>query len=96
MGALSRLNASNDNMFGKKDKVGITAWADALKASMSITELNLAGNKLSAADAQILAPAIGDMGALSLLNLADNNIGEARAQKMKEMCGSGNISLLIN
>jgi hypothetical protein len=35
-------------------------------------------------------------GALSLLNLTDNNIGEERVQKMKEMCVSRNISLLIN
>jgi hypothetical protein len=35
-------------------------------------------------------------GALSLLNLSDNSIGEARVQKIKEMCGSRNISLLIN
>ena len=34
--------------------------------------------------------------ALSLLNLTDNNIGEERVQKMKEMCVSRNISLLIN
>ena len=43
-----------------------------------------------------IANAIPDMRALSLLNLADNNIGDARVQKMKEMCGSRNISLLIN
>jgi Ran GTPase-activating protein (RanGAP) involved in mRNA processing and transport len=35
-------------------------------------------------------------GALSLLNLTANSIGEARVQKIKEMCGSRNISLLIN
>jgi hypothetical protein len=42
-----------------------------------------------------LVGAIKDMGALSLLNLTDNNIGE-RVQKMKEMCVSRSISLLIN
>jgi hypothetical protein len=43
-----------------------------------------------------LANAIPIMGALSLLNLTDNNIEEERVQKMKEICVSRNISLLIN
>jgi hypothetical protein len=80
MGALSILDASNNSMFGsdmfgERYKTGITAWADVLKASTSITELDLAKNYIDAADATILAPAISDNGALSSLNLADNNIG---------------------
>jgi hypothetical protein len=43
-----------------------------------------------------LANAIPDMGALSLLNLTDNSIGNVRVQKIKEVCGSRNISLLIH
>jgi hypothetical protein len=43
-----------------------------------------------------IANAIPNMGALSLLNLADNSTGEARLQKIKEMCGSRHTSLLIN
>jgi hypothetical protein len=62
-------------MFGKKDKAGITAWADALKPNTSITELNLAKNKINANDTKILAPAISDNGALTSLNLASNGIG---------------------
>jgi hypothetical protein len=41
-GALSKLDASNNSMFGKANKTSITAWAAALKAHTSITELNLA------------------------------------------------------
>jgi hypothetical protein len=84
MGALSRLNASNNNMFGKRDKSGITAWADSLKASTSITELNLAGNKINAADTKILAPAIADMGAMTSLDLASNGLGAEGAKIVAE------------
>jgi hypothetical protein len=51
---------------------------------------------ISHAGPAAIAAAIPDMRALSLLNLTDNCIGEARVQKIKEMCGSRNISLLIN
>jgi hypothetical protein len=52
-------------MFGQTNKAGITAWADALKACTSITELNLAKNGTDAEDTKILAAAISVMGALS-------------------------------
>ena len=74
IGALSKLDASDNHMFGKKDKAGITAWADALKANTSITELNLARNGINANDTKILAPAISDNGALSSLNLSSNKL----------------------
>jgi hypothetical protein len=72
MGALSKLDASDNGIFGKKDKAGITAWADALKANTSITELNLSKNKINADDAKILAPAISDNGAVSVISLRNN------------------------
>jgi hypothetical protein len=62
-------------MFGESDKTGITAWADVLKASTSITELNLAKNYIDAADATILVPAISDNGAMTSLSLASNTLG---------------------
>jgi hypothetical protein len=75
MGALSKLDASDNGMFGNKDKAGITAWADVLKANTSITELNLAKNRINANDIKILAPAISNNGALSSLNLSSNGLG---------------------
>ena len=60
------------------------------------TEADISGLKMDADDAAILASELPDKGALSLLNLTDNSIGKARVQKIKEMCGSRNISLLIN
>ena len=83
---------------------GGKALAEALKNNHVVTELNIANNYLGTVDGDkldmsgviALANVIPDMRALSLLNLADNNIGDARVQKMKEMCGSRNISLLIN
>jgi Ran GTPase-activating protein (RanGAP) involved in mRNA processing and transport len=74
MGALSKLDASDNGMFGKKDKAGITAWADALKANTSITQLNLAKNGINANDTKILAPAISDNGALTSLDISDNKL----------------------
>jgi hypothetical protein len=82
--ALSKLDASDNGMFGKEDKAGITAWADALKANTSITELNLAKNKINAKDTKILAPAISDNGALMLLNLSSNNLKAAGAKVVVE------------
>jgi hypothetical protein len=76
MGVLSKkLDASDNSMFGMEDKAGILAWADALKANTSITELNLAKNGIDADDAKILALAISDNGAMTSLNLASNDIG---------------------
>jgi hypothetical protein len=60
-------------MFGESDKTGITAWADVLKASTSITELNLAKNYIDAADATILAPAISDNGAISQIKFGGDS-----------------------
>jgi hypothetical protein len=45
-------------MFGLKNKAGITAWADALKANTSITELELAKNRINAPDSYILRTSI--------------------------------------
>jgi hypothetical protein len=73
--ALSMLDASDNSMFVGSDKTGVTAWAAALKASTSITELNLARNSINADDAKILAPAISDNGALTALDLSQNDIG---------------------
>jgi hypothetical protein len=67
MGALSKLDASDNDMFGQKHKAGITAWAGALKACTSTMELNLAKNGMDVEDMKILAAAISDMGALSKL-----------------------------
>jgi Ran GTPase-activating protein (RanGAP) involved in mRNA processing and transport len=96
--ALSILDASNNRMFGGNDKTGITAWADVLKASSSITELNLAKNSIDAADATILAPAISDNGAISSVNVLFNDIGTEQAQALanvlkehatlKSLCGN--------
>jgi hypothetical protein len=94
MGALSILDASANSMFGESDKTGITAWADVLKASTSITELNLAKNYMDAADATILAPAISDNGALTKLNISNNNMEQSWAlQQITECCSTKGIEL---
>jgi hypothetical protein len=75
-------------MFGWKDKTGVTAWAAALKASTSITELSLAKNNMRADDAKILADDIRDNGALTKLDMSDNRLatnaaGEALGEMLK-------------
>jgi hypothetical protein len=80
-------------MFGIKDKAGITAWADALKANTSITELNLAKNGINANDAKILAPAISDNAALSVLSLKGNKLGTKEAGKALGVMLKGNSLL---
>jgi hypothetical protein len=74
-GALSKLDASDNSMFGWNNKTGVTAWAAALKASTSITELSLAKNGMRGDDAKIFADGIRDNGAMTSLNLAGNAIG---------------------
>ena len=82
---------------------GTKLLAAALKGNQIVTELNIPSNNMTYGSAWgdmsgiiALANVISDMGALSLLNLTDNSIGGARVKRMKEMCGSRNISLLIN
>jgi hypothetical protein len=87
MRALAKLDASDNDMFGLKDKTGITAWAAALKACTSITELNLAKNGINANDTKILAPAISNMGAMTKFDISSNDIraegGKALAEGLK-------------
>ena len=65
MGAISKLDASKNEMFGEEDKSGIKAWAEAIKNSTFLTDLNIASNYIDAEDAKILGPAISDNGAIS-------------------------------
>jgi Ran GTPase-activating protein (RanGAP) involved in mRNA processing and transport len=98
LGALSKLDASGNAMFGWGDKTGVIAWAAALKASTSITELNLAENNINTDDSTILAPAISNNEALSSANLLKNNfaIDQAKAfasilkehPTLKSLCGN--------
>jgi Ran GTPase-activating protein (RanGAP) involved in mRNA processing and transport len=82
--ALSKLDASANGMFGYKGETGITAWAEALKANTSITELNLAKNDIRASDAKILAPAISDNGAMTSLDLSRNYLKAGGAKIVAE------------
>jgi hypothetical protein len=102
MGALSVANV----MGNKIGKVQLAKPQEIMRAKPSLvslcgmaddaTEADLSGLGMDADGAIVLASELPDKGALSLLNLADNSTGEASVQKIKEMCGSRNISLLIN
>ena len=96
MGAMTGLNVASNYLCGI-DEYGEAVY-DATGTVCSLSCLTCPSSYLLDCQCQgiiALADAIPDMGALSLLNLTDNNIGE-RVQKMKEMCVSRNISLLIN
>jgi hypothetical protein len=87
-GALSKLDASANGMFGCGDKTGVTAWAAALKASTSITELK---NDIDADDVKILAPAISDNGAMTSLTFGDKQVFTMTAE-MTEANFSGKLN----
>ena len=87
------LDASDNNMFGKKAKAGITAWADALNSSSSLTQLNLAENTLNANDVKIIATAISSNKALTSLNLGSNGLGAKGAKHIAEAI-TANVSVL--
>jgi Ran GTPase-activating protein (RanGAP) involved in mRNA processing and transport len=72
MGALVRLNALNNNMFGNNDTRGIQAWANALQTHASLVDLDLAMNHLRPRDAEILANGVRANGTLTALNLRSN------------------------
>jgi Ran GTPase-activating protein (RanGAP) involved in mRNA processing and transport len=93
MGALSKLDASDNSMFGKDSKTGITAWADVLKATTSITELNLARNGINANDTKILASAISDNRALLQLDMSDNLLSTENERAIAKLCDSKGITV---
>jgi hypothetical protein len=103
---LMKLDVSDNSMFGKKDKTGITAWAAALKGCTSITALNLAKTGISAKDTKILAPAISNMGSISPVNLLMNDIGIGQADALvsilkghptlKSLCGNTGEETVLN
>jgi hypothetical protein len=99
MGALSSLFLSKNRLLTKEAG---KALADMLKGNtvLKVLDVSDSGYSMSSSAkdapgfAQELAAGIKDNGALSLLDLTDNSIGEARVQKIKEMCDSRNISLI--
>ena len=82
---MSELNLAGNEIGGENDKAGMQALAAALKTHGTITDLDLSKNGLSAKDVLILAPAIGAMGSLVSLNLADNELGVEGAMHVAEV-----------
>ena len=73
-GALTKLDASHNSMFGYRDKSGIQAWANALKTNSSLLELNLAKNGMDGDDAKIFAVGVSANRALTLLNISNSKL----------------------
>jgi hypothetical protein len=93
--ALSKIIFGGDGYV--KNEKGEIVEAEPATLEVGMTEANLCNKNLREGGAIIISAWIThkDNGALSLLNLTDNSIGEAGVQKMKGVCGSKNISLLI-
>ena len=87
MRALAMLDASENNMFGKEDTAGITAWAAALRANSSLKQLNLAKTNISVNDAKIIGPAIRANEALAALDLRGNEFDDEDMTTYYELCG---------
>jgi hypothetical protein len=64
MGAMTRLNLSDNGIGGHNDEPGVHALADMLKSNTTLKEFNISSNSLDKECAQILAPALRDNGAL--------------------------------
>ena len=56
-----KLDISNNNIGGKTGEPGVHALAKGLNGNTTIQELNVAGNKLNAECAGILAPVLRTM-----------------------------------
>jgi hypothetical protein len=82
MGALSHFDISNSELYA----AGTKSIAEGLKGNQVMTELNISGNSmgkiskwrgsLDLSGVAALADVIPGMGALSVLNLAENNLGQ--------------------
>jgi hypothetical protein len=79
---MTKIDVSNNNMFGYRDGRGMVEFAAALKANHVLTELNLASNDIRANDAQLLSEGLSGNGALSVLSLKDNRLLTAAAGKV--------------
>jgi Ran GTPase-activating protein (RanGAP) involved in mRNA processing and transport len=69
---LSSLNLSDNQIGGHTGEAGMHALANMVRSNSTLQELNISKNQLDAECAEILAPAIGDNGALTSLNLSSN------------------------
>jgi hypothetical protein len=62
---MSKLDVSNNDMFGYGDGRGMIEFAAALKDNLVLTELNLASNDIKAKDAQLLSAGLSGNGTLT-------------------------------
>ena len=101
MGALVKFDISNNLLRAE----GTKAVAEALKGNMSMTELNISSNNMSA-DSQgnpgkdmsgvmDIANAIPTMGALTNLDMSNNKIPQDQQANLKGICTSKGINLRL-
>ena len=99
-GAMSILNIMG-NKFGKEqlEKFKAIKESKSLQSICGIasdaTEANLSGLGMDAADAAVLAEDIQDKGALSKLDIKNNDIDEERKAEIQQTCDLNSITCLL-
>ena len=99
-GALSKLDVSSNKLSGRHAKDRKYAYDySGLRALMkSIThlkELNIASNNILAEGAVVVAEDTKDNGALSKLDIQNNNIDEERKAEIQQICDSKSVTCLL-
>ena len=95
-GALASLNLANNAIFQSVQDAGVMpALADALKKATKLTSLDISCNYMKAVQAEILAPALHDMGALSSLNISRNGIDSAQEATIRQICAGKSIQCTL-
>jgi hypothetical protein len=86
--AMTRLNLSNNDIGGEDDEPGVHALAYMLRSNTTLKELNISSNSLDEECAQILAPTIGDNGAMTKLDAHNNDINDEGKCALQQAAGS--------
>jgi Ran GTPase-activating protein (RanGAP) involved in mRNA processing and transport len=73
----------------------MTALGAALKASATVTDLNISKNDLKAKDITGFAEHLKDMGSLSELDISNNGIGSEQTAKIKQICAGKSIKCTL-
>ena len=72
--SMTSLKLADNEMFGKKGKSGIQAFADAVGNNTTLTALDISKTGLSPKDAPIIAEALSVNTSLTSINLSSNRL----------------------
>ena len=95
LGALAKLDLSNNNLGQESDRGGMQALSDMLKTNAVLKELDMSSNYMDSADAKMLSEGIAANGALASLDLSQNNVPEPERGQIKATCEAKGIALKL-